>query len=100
MTTNESFQFVTVAGDDKILFWDIRYEDILLGKIPHIAKIRKKATSTSSAKSTLHRELWRPIYELKVKRPDGSGGISPTKIRISENNGKLNVRLYLSFSTI
>ena len=38
--TSETHQFFTISGDGYVLFWDIRFEDIMMGKIPHIAKVK------------------------------------------------------------
>jgi len=34
----KTYQFMTIAGDGQALIWDIRFEDIARGHLPHIAK--------------------------------------------------------------
>jgi hypothetical protein len=80
-----SFQFLTCAEDD-VFVWDIRYQDIIDGKLPHVArgshnhqqskkkKEEENSNSNSSNESTKEDEQlnkWTPVFCLKVERLDG-----------------------------
>ena len=45
-----SYQFITVSGDGQFLIWDQRWEDISMGKLPHIAKTKPMRSSTRHLK--------------------------------------------------
>ena len=84
--TTESNQFLTVSGDGRILFWDCRFEDILKGKLPHIAKSKgsKQAQTQQLEKDPKSAEFpsisWSPLYAIKVKRLEGTGELSFCKV--------------------
>lgn len=68
--TETSNQFLTISGDGSILFWDIRYKDILMGKLPYIAKVK-------GDKKSLHAlNRWTPLFRIKPKRLIGTGELS------------------------
>ena len=76
--TDVSSQFITVAGDGQIMFWDVRFRDILAGKLPYIAKVKP-------SKQSIHHDddfpitKWLPLFKIKPKRLEGSGELSLCK---------------------
>lgn len=70
--TSDTHQFFTISGDGQIIFWDIRFKDIMQGKLPHIAKVK-------SLKQAQHQIEWRPLFKIKPKRLSGTGELSLCK---------------------
>ena len=75
-----SNQFLTISGDGSILFWDIRYCEILKGKLPHIAKVK------GDKKSLQALNKWTPLFRIKPKRLIGTGELSFCKTFVPSTN--------------
>lgn len=79
--TNISNQFFTVSGDGQVVFWDIRFRDIMAGNLPFIAKVKiSKQVKSSSSIEGLSKEFpstkWTPLFRIKPKRLEGTGELS------------------------
>ena len=77
-----SFQFITISGDGYVMIWDIRYQEILEGKLPHIAK-PKTAPQQSSPSKVKDIDLgsqvsynWLPLFRIKIKGLESAGEVS------------------------
>jgi FOG: WD40 repeat len=68
-----SDQFITVSADGLIAFWDIRFKEILEGKLPYVAKVKKQALEYDDDFPFVN---WMPLYKIKPKQRFGSGNIS------------------------
>jgi hypothetical protein len=44
----KSYQFMTIAGDGQALIWDIRYNEIAKGNLPHVNKPKMSAAMTAA----------------------------------------------------
>lgn len=83
--TSDSYQFFTVSGDGHVLFWDIRFEEIMMGKLPHIAKVKgvkqpQLQSQQYDSKTIVCRSTkWAPIFKIKPKRLEGTGELSLCK---------------------
>lgn len=82
--SEETNQFITVSGN-VILFWDIRYEDIFMGKHLYITKqnVIKKNTDPSNSDNEFKTTSWAPLFKIKVKRLEGTGELSFCKVSFS-----------------
>ena len=92
--TTDSYQFITISGDGYVMFWDTRYQEILEGKLPHIAKPKaplqqqqQQSSSSSSSKrnSSIHERLysWVPLFRIKAKRLEMAGEASLCQMNYS-----------------
>lgn len=74
---DQSYQFVTVAGDGAVLVWDIRYEQIAADALRHIGKskhvIFEKGTNKEGG---ILKPQWCPIFKAHLKRMEGVGELS------------------------
>jgi len=71
--TNESNQFITCAEND-IYVWDVRYQEILDGKFPFIAKgqdKRQRSVASEDLSKRIQLNQWIPVYRLPVTRING-----------------------------
>lgn len=85
LTDNISNQFFTISGDGQIIFWDIRFEDIIMGKLPHIAKVKGTKQShhhVEDNSSEFVTNRWAPLFKIKPKRLSGTGELSLCKTLI------------------
>jgi len=71
-----SYQFLTISGDACIMVWDIRFQDILLDEVKHVARPRHIPVEKSASKDSPPKALWGPIFKAQLKRMDGVGEIS------------------------
>jgi WD40 repeat protein len=71
-----SFQFFTVSGDGQIYFWDVRFLEIIQGKLPHIAKVKQSSKQGFDTDDDFPVAKWLPLFKIKPKRLQGSGEIS------------------------
>ena len=78
-TSDTSSQFFTVSGDGQIIFWDVRYRDIMAGKLPHIAKIKQSKQALDSDQD-FPMMKWMPLFKIKPKRLEGTGELSLCKV--------------------
>jgi len=81
----KSYQFMTVAGDGQALIWDIRYDDIARGNLPHIAKPKlSSAMVAAMEKATKEGQTvnlpWTPLFRMNIKRLEGVGEVSLCKL--------------------
>jgi len=83
-----SHQFLTISGDGYVMFWDIRFKEILEGTLPHIGKPkvllqqkRKSINAISSERQTSN--YWMPLFKIKVKRLEAAGEVSLCQIDYS-----------------
>ena len=91
---NLSNQFLTLSGDGTIFFWDIRFEDIMRGKLPYIAKVKgiknqiQKGNqgTDSQAEVNFPSTIWVPLYKIKVKRLEGTGDLSLSRVCLPNQN--------------
>lgn len=74
-----SSQFFTVSGDGQILFWDVRYKEIMAGKLPHVAKV-KQSKQTMEFDKDFPMMKWVPLFKIKPKRLEGSGELSLSRV--------------------
>ena len=79
--TNASNQFFTVSGDGQVVFWDIRFREIMAGNLPFIAKVKaskqvKNGTSTEGLLKEFPSTKWTPLFRIKPKRLEGTGELS------------------------
>jgi WD40 repeat protein len=65
-------QFYSISGDGQVIFWDIRFEEIMQGKLPHIAKVKQ-------TKNNHNQTEWKPLFKIKPKRLSGTGELSLCK---------------------
>ena len=85
----KSHQFVTVAGDGMVMVWDIRYEKIandelrFIGKAKHVP-VDKSATKADKEAGNV-KLLWAPIFKAPLKRFDGVGELSLSRVCYSGN---------------
>ncbi len=85
LTDGISNQFFTISGDGQIIFWDVRFEDIMMGKLPHIAKVKgaKQSHNQNDDKnSEFVTNRWAPLFKIKPKRLSGTGELSLCKTLI------------------
>lgn len=73
LLSNQSSQFLSVSGDGQILFWEIRFRELMEGKLPHIAKVKKQTVDFDEDFPYIK---WLPLYKVKPKHLFGSGNIS------------------------
>ena len=73
-----TYQFMTIAGDGQALIWDIRYVDISKGNLPHI--FRPKSTNDRKKEVEDANVPWLPIFRMNVKRLEGVGELSLCKL--------------------
>jgi hypothetical protein len=87
--TEETNQFFTISGDGQIMFWDIRFEDIMMGKLPHVAKVkntRQAQQHVEDKNCDFVTNKWTPLFKIKPKRLSGTGELSLCKAFIPEFN--------------
>ena len=94
---DETFQFMTIAGDGHVFFFDTRFELINSGQLLHIAKVRSSKTPQQkpiikkNGKSMIvGKSSWTPFYSIKTKRLDGLGELSPSKFLNSSSVASKN----------
>ncbi len=75
-------QFVSVSGDGQILFWDVRFMEIMEGKLSHIAKVKVRQMEFDKDFPVMK---WVPLFKIKPKRLKGSGELSFSKIAFPGN---------------
>ncbi len=72
-----SHQFFTVSGDGQIIFWDIRYHQIMRGELPFIAKMKStRHVNVQEEDGDFPSLRWMPIFKIKPKRLEGTGELS------------------------
>ena len=76
LVSEHSFQFFCVSGDGQIHFWDVRFKEIMEGKLPHIAKVKPSSKQTFEADDGFPIVKWLPLFKIKPKRLEGSGELS------------------------
>lgn len=85
----KSHQFVTVAGDGMVMVWDIRYEQIANDELRFIGKSKHvpidKAASKADKEAGNVKLLWAPIFKAPLKRLDGVGELSLSKVCYAGN---------------
>lgn len=89
--TNTSHQFLTVSEDGQLIFWDIRFKEILEGQLPHIAKVKKQVFDYDADFPFIK---WMPIYKIKPKQLIGSGNISFCHAFIPSANDGYDMMFY------
>jgi len=108
--TTESNQFITVSGDGHALFWDVRFNDIMMGKLPYIAKIKSSKSQQQSKQQRGDAQendftpfQWLPLFKIKIKRTEGTGDLTFGKVicfaatsRLCEENEDLRSQLICS----
>ncbi|GMI50247.1 hypothetical protein TeGR_g4809 [Tetraparma gracilis] len=77
----KSYQFMTIAGDGQALIWDIRYNEIAKGNLPHVNKPKMSAAMTAAMEKAAKegQEInvpWTPLFRMNVKRLEGVGELS------------------------
>jgi len=110
--TDETFQFMTIAGDGHVIFWDTRFELINSGQLPHIAKVRpsktpqQKPVQKNDKSMIVGKSAWTPLYSIKTKRLDGLGELSPGKflsasspMSVTNEEQSTNVSRYFNISS-
>ena len=76
LVSKTSFQFFTVSGDGQIHFWDVRFLEIMQGKLPHIAKVKQSSKQGFEDDDDFPIVKWLPLFKIKPKRLKGSGELS------------------------
>jgi WD40 repeat protein len=81
----KSYQFMTIAGDGQALIWDIRYDEITKGNLPHVAKPKMSAAMTAQLEKAAKDGQtvtvpWMPLFRMNVKRLEGVGELSLCKL--------------------
>jgi len=77
---DKSYQFMTIAGDGQALVWDIRFEDIARGNLPHIYKPKPGQFDKANKDGTFSTPPWLPLFKMNVKRLEGVGELSLCKL--------------------
>ncbi len=77
-----SYQFITVAADGLCMFWDIRYQEIAKGHLPHISR-RPRASSSESQSSP----PWIPLFSLRLNKLEGTGHLALSRLIFSTWKG-------------
>lgn len=84
-----SHQFVTVSGDGAVMVWDTRYEKIAADELRFIGKSKHvpidKAASKTDKETGNVKYLWAPIFKAALKRLEGVGELSLSKVCCSGN---------------
>jgi WD40 repeat protein len=75
----KSYQFVTIAGDGQTLIWDIRYEEIAKGSLPHIFRPKVSLQEKINKDGSVNKTVWKPLFGMNVKRLEGVGELSLCK---------------------
>uniref|UniRef100_A0A6U4HRU9 Uncharacterized protein n=1 Tax=Phaeomonas parva TaxID=124430 RepID=A0A6U4HRU9_9STRA len=87
----KSYQFLTVASDGQLLVWDIRYEYIMQGNMPWLAKPRAKPGTQSSDGENDDKKgkiPWLPLYRSHLKRLEGVGELSLCRLCLAASGGE------------
>jgi len=79
--TGSTNQFVTIAGDGQVLIWDIRFEEIAEGNLPHVHK--PKVQQLYDKKGEKISIPWTPLFRLQLKQPERVGDIPLCKLALS-----------------
>ena len=80
----KSYQFMTIAGDGVVMIWDIRYEKIAADELRHIGRPKHVPTEKVQGKEgSILKPLWAPIYKAPLKRIEGIGEMSLSKLACS-----------------
>jgi hypothetical protein len=74
-----SYQFLTVSADAVVMVWDIRFEQIASDELKHIGR-SKHIPSEKVNGSQVPKPIWAPIYKAALKRMDGVGELSLSKV--------------------
>lgn len=75
------YQFISISADGMVMVWDTRWETIFLDELRHIARAKHIAQEKLSAKEGgLTRPLWSPIFVAHLKRIEGVGELSLSKL--------------------
>lgn len=83
LTPGVSHQFVTVAGDGHLLIWDTRYEGIVNGEFPFLARPKgMKEVHGDREKDSENKEAtpWLPLFKIQLKRIDGVGELTLCRV--------------------
>eukprot|EP00633_Aureoumbra_lagunensis_P004785 CAMPEP_0197317500 /NCGR_PEP_ID=MMETSP0891-20130614/47301_1 /TAXON_ID=44058 ORGANISM="Aureoumbra lagunensis, Strain CCMP1510" /NCGR_SAMPLE_ID=MMETSP0891 /ASSEMBLY_ACC=CAM_ASM_000534 /LENGTH=968 /DNA_ID=CAMNT_0042807517 /DNA_START=122 /DNA_END=3028 /DNA_ORIENTATION=+ len=84
-TDKMSHQFVTIAGDGQLLFWDVRYKDIAEGKLPLVGRRLAFGAELKPGKE-IHTTPWNPLYRVQLKRLEGVGDFTLCKFLHTHTN--------------
>ncbi|CAM9752810.1 unnamed protein product, partial [Phaeothamnion confervicola] len=83
-----SHQFLTVAGDGQCLIWDVRFQAISEGLLPHVAKPRqadKKREDKAGQAPT--KALWLPLFRVQLNRTEGAGELTLCRVAVDLGGG-------------
>ncbi len=76
----QQYQFVTISGDAMIYVWDTRYEKIAKEELKHIGRPKHVPTEKQQSKGEEPKLLWAPIFRAPLKRAEGVGELSLSKL--------------------
>ena len=74
------YQFVTISGDAMISVWDTRYVQIAKDELKHIGRAKNIPTEKQQGKGEEPKLLWAPIYKAPLKRAEGVGELSLSRM--------------------
>jgi len=92
LVSEHSFQFFCVSGDGQLHFWDVRFKEIMEGKLPHIAKVKQSSKQTFEADDGFPIVKWLPLFKIKPKRLEGSGELSLCRALFPATKDQINFK--------
>jgi hypothetical protein len=74
------YQFITISGDGLIYVWDTRFKQIANEELRHIGRSKHVPTEKQQSKGEEPKLLWAPIFRAPLKRSEGVGELSLSKL--------------------